>query len=342
MPDFSYESDIAPMRGSYFSDANLNDRERKQLQSGYMQKVAPYQEIANKSLERMLDLQSQEISFQRANTTFEQEKLKLQQDRDAAEKYPDIAAQLGAAMEGKDPNDQRILVADIAMKNPSFFQSQNGSALLTAVNSRISAGATAAAQGQAKTNQVWNMAAQMGAPDIASGLTDGSLSSDTALAELTKRKEAKEILEYEKQGALEQSEQIREMQIDYIKDADKLYGNVKIVGSDGTIGNYDNSKANGGSGSIQALPKDTVFVETYRNQVINKLAALSGSTAEEVRERIRKEELSDADVHDLLGVRIEDNKTQLYRDVTRKRNRPIPRTTSIERAAPIEKGFAVE
>ena len=319
MAEFSYEADIAPMRGSYFSDSNLNDRERKQLQAGYMQQIAPYQEASNKVLERMLDVQNQEISFQRANLAFEDEKLKLQEARDAARLYPAISKQLEDAMEGKDPNDQRLLVSDIMMSNPTFFETKNGSALLTAVNSKISAGATANAVGQAKVNQVWNMAAQMGMSDIADQVSAGVLTADAALGEISKRKKDADTLQAQQEIDSARSEQAYKIRTDYIDRSESLFNTIKYA--DGSSDSFENTVLGGNEGGSTPTAKPKAFAQTYKNALINRVINLSNldpAQAEDLKN------LPDNELHNLLGTRIDDNRTQLYRDITGDRSKPIP------------------
>jgi hypothetical protein len=324
MAEFSYEADIAPMRGSYFSNSNLNDRERKQLQAGYMEKVAPYQEATNKTLERMLDVQNQELSFQRANLAFEDEKLKLQEARDAARLYPAISKQLEDAMEGKDPNDQRLLVSDIMMSNPTFFETKNGSALLAAVNSKISAGATANAVGQAKVNQVWNMAAQLGMPDIADQVSSGSLTADAALSEISKRKKDADTLQAQQEIANAQSEQAYKIRTDYIDRSESLFNTIKY--GDGSSDSFENTLLGGNENASPTATKPKSFAEPYRNALINRVINLSNLDPAQV-EDVKK--LPDNELHNLLGMRIDDNRTQLYRDITGDRSKPIPTKTDL-------------
>ena len=322
MAEFSYETDIAPMRGSYFSDSNLNDRERKQLQAGYMQQIAPYQEASNKVLERMLDVQNQEISFQRANLAFEDEKLKLQEARDAARLYPAISKQLEDAMEGKDPNDQRLLVSDIMMSNPTFFETKNGSALLTAVNSKISAGATAKAVEQAKVNQVWNMAAQLGMSDIADQVSAGSLTAEAGLSELSKRREEAAALQAQQEIDSARAAQAYKLRTDYIERSERLFNTIKYA--DGSSDSYENTVVNGNKNNSGTAAKPKAFAQPYRNAIINKVIDLSNLEPAQV-EDVKK--LSDDELHNLLGTRIDDNWTQLYRDVykdTGNQSSPIP------------------
>ena len=319
MAEFSYEADIAPMRGSYFSNSNLNDRERKQLQAGYMEKVAPYQEVTNKTLERMLDVQNQELSFQRANLAFEDEKLKLQEARDAARMYPAISKQLEDAMEGKDPNDQRLLVSDIMMSNPTFFETKNGSALLSAVNSKISAGATANAVGQAKVNQVWNMAAQLGMSDIADQVSAGVLTADAALGEISKRKKDADTLQAQQEIDSAKSEQAYKIRTDYIDRSESLFNTIKYA--DGSSDSIENIMSGSNKGGSTPITKPKAFAQTYKNALINRVINLSNldpAQAEDLKN------LPDNELHNLLGTRIDDNRTQLYRDITGDRSKPIP------------------
>jgi len=324
MAEFSYETDIAPMRGSYFSDSSLKDRERKQLQADYMQRIAPFQEISNKTLERMLDVQNQELSFQRANLAFEDEKLKLREARDAATLYPAISKQLEDAMEGKDPNDQRLLVSDIMMSNPTFFETKNGSALLSAVNSKISAGATANAVEQAKINQVWNMAAQLGMPDVADQVTSGSLTANAGLSEISKRKKDADTLQAQQEAANAKLELAYKLRTDYIDRSESLFNTIKY--GDGSSDSFENTLLGSNENASPTATKPKSFAAPYRNALINRVINLSNLDPAQVEE-VKK--LPDNELHNLLGVRIDDSRTQLYREITGDRSKPIPTKTDL-------------
>jgi hypothetical protein len=327
MAEFSYEADIAPMRGSYFTNPNLSDAERKQLQAGYMEKIAPYQEVTNKTLGRILDAQNQELSFRRANIAFEEEKLKLQEARDAATKYPEIAKQLEEAMAGKKPEDQRLLVADVMMKNSQFFGTANGSALGSAVNAKIAASTAAEAEGRAKKNQVWSMATQLGMPDIADEVSNETLSADAANYKISKRKKDEDTLEQQQKIKTEIDKDLLKLQAGYVADDKQLYRNVKLVG--GKDVPYDSSKAAGGSGSAQILPEGTKFTDTYRSNLIDGVSRYTGKTFEELNKEYG-DGTRDKELYDLFGKRIRDNETQIFRTMGRLGYGTSPAPTQID------------
>jgi hypothetical protein len=129
MAEFSYEADIAPMRGSYFSGTSLSDAERKQLQAGYMEKVAPYQDVTNKTLERMLALQDQEINFQRQKIELEKSKEESRFLLDTNAKLGGLTASLGNILKdgskdsfGKAEDITNLQLANAAeiARNPTY------------------------------------------------------------------------------------------------------------------------------------------------------------------------------------------------------------------------------
>lgn len=301
------------MRGSYFSDSSLKDRERKQLQADYMQRIAPFQEISNKTLERMLDIQNQELSFQRANVAFEEEKMRLQEARDASKMYPVISKQLEDAMEGKRPDEQRLLVSDVLMSNPTFFETKSGNALLTAVNAKISALDKAEADSRAKTNQVWNMAAQLGMSDIAEQVSAGGLTIDDALSEISKRKEEAATLEAQQKMQVAYDAETFKFQVGVLNDDKRLYRSVKLEGN--TAPNFGDSEAAGGSGSIIVLPEGTKFAETYRNNLIDGVSRYTNLSVDELTKDYGAGD-RDIELYNLFGKRIRDNETQLFRNIS--------------------------
>jgi hypothetical protein len=227
-------------------------------------------------------------------------------------------------MEGKDPNDQRLLVSDIMMSNPTFFETKNGSALLSAVNSKISAGATANAVGQAKVNQVWTMAAQLGMPDVADQVSSGSLTADAALSEISKRKKDADTLQAQQEAANAQFEQAYKIRTDYIDRSESLFNTIKY--GDGSSDSFENTLLGGNENASPTATKPKSFAAPYRNALINRVINLSNLDPTQVEE-VKK--LPDNELHNLLGVRIDDNRTQLYRDITGDRSKPIPTKTDL-------------
>ena len=337
MAEFSYEADIAPMRGSYFTNPNLSDAERKQLQTGYMEKVAPYQEITNKTLGRILDAQNQELSFRRANTAFEEEKLKLQQERDFAQKYPDMAKQLGDALEGKDPNDQRIVVADLAVKNPAFFASKNGSALLSAVDAKISATVASQADNRAKVNQVWSMSAQLGLPEIGEKVAAGEITPDEGAKQIAARRREIEALENQQKLSKEQAELAYKIRTDYIDRSESLFNTIKYA--DGSSDSFDPTKVDINKGGSTPTAKPKSFAEPYKNALINRIVNLSNLDPAQAEDLKR---LPDNELHNLLGTRIDDNRTQLYREITGDWSKPVPTKTDLTKSDYLRQNFSAE
>jgi hypothetical protein len=101
MAEFSYESDIAPMRGSYFTDPSISSAERRQLTSRYASTIAPLQEASNKTLERALDIQNQEISFQRQKLDLEKSKEEAKFLLEANSRLGSLTASLGSILNDK-------------------------------------------------------------------------------------------------------------------------------------------------------------------------------------------------------------------------------------------------
>ena len=328
------------MRGSYFSDSSLKDRERKQLQADYMQRIAPFQEISNKTLERMLDIQNQELSFQRANVAFEEEKMRLQEARDASKMYPVISKQLEDAMEGKRPDEQRLLVSDVLMSNPTFFETKSGNALLTAVNAKISALDKAESDSRAKTNQVWNMAAQLGMPDIAEQVSTGGLTVDSALSEISKRKRDADTLEEQQKTRAANYADALKFQMKYVDDDKRMYRNVKTEGN--TTLNLGDSEAAGGSGSIIELPKGTKFAETYRNNLIDGVSRYTNIPVEELTKEYGAGD-RDIELYNLFGKRIRDNETEIFRAVSQlERVNIAPTTIDLSKDDKLATGFGLD
>jgi hypothetical protein len=102
MADFSYESDIAPMRGSYFyNDPSISTEELSQLQAGYNRKIAPIEESILKSADSMLKDQASQMAFERQKMDLEKSRDEARMQIEASNRLGELTNSLGTIVNDK-------------------------------------------------------------------------------------------------------------------------------------------------------------------------------------------------------------------------------------------------
>ena len=94
MEDFSYSSDISPLKGNYFSGSSLSDRERSMLSSKYKTATDAALDSQLKSQKEMLQTQSQALDFERTKFALESAKKEARQQVEFEKLYPEISKRI--------------------------------------------------------------------------------------------------------------------------------------------------------------------------------------------------------------------------------------------------------
>jgi hypothetical protein len=205
MDEFSYSSDIAPLRKDYFSDLasarGLTEREKQSLGSQYAASLNASLDSQIKSSSAMVELQSQ---IQRQSLAFQEAQLKLQQARKQIQDElafeqvkPELESTLNSIL--SDPTkDAPTKMMDLAKTRNQIFSKIGANAQ---VNSIFEANAEAVKTKDIysqQRNQAAYAAAQLGdktavekivGKDTEQGLIYGTL-ADAAAAENVKKGEA--------------------------------------------------------------------------------------------------------------------------------------------------------
>ena len=106
MDEFSYSSDIAPLRKDYFSDIassrSLSQQEKGMLSSQFLSRQKSLLEEQNKAAASMLETQRQQLAFQEADLRLKTTRKQIQDQLDLEEALPKIEPMLTALID--DPN----------------------------------------------------------------------------------------------------------------------------------------------------------------------------------------------------------------------------------------------
>lgn len=135
MGDFDYSKDIAPLRGNFFSDPSMNDRERTQLRKRFSQEIVPLMEVHDRQDAAERDKRRDDLSYQKGMFELRQVRKNTREERDALTKIPEITAALDSAF--NDPTATTITkakaIADASTRyapyitrNPALSQAISG------------------------------------------------------------------------------------------------------------------------------------------------------------------------------------------------------------------------
>lgn len=118
MSDFDYSKDIAPLRGNYFNDPRLTDRERTRLRSGYMSDIDPlikaHQDLDNLESNKRRD----ELAYQSGLLTLRKQKQGYRRERQENNLVAEVADTLKQVFDDPtaDTSRKARAVTDVAAK----------------------------------------------------------------------------------------------------------------------------------------------------------------------------------------------------------------------------------
>jgi hypothetical protein len=104
MGDFDYSRDIAPLRGNFFSNPRLTDRERTELRSQFSNEIAPLMEVNDRIAEAAREKRRDELAYQKGLFDLRNARASKREERIALEKNPEVVAFLSAAFDAPGSN----------------------------------------------------------------------------------------------------------------------------------------------------------------------------------------------------------------------------------------------
>ena len=144
MDPFSFEQDVAPLRGSYFSTTGASGRQRtaveqRSLQQSYLRNTAPLQDRAVNMLVTGQRLRMGEQALEQNRLQLQEQRRQMKQQREFAAKLPEsMSALTGILTADADPGYKEQGLAEFAVRNPSFMANPAGADLFRSVISGIS------------------------------------------------------------------------------------------------------------------------------------------------------------------------------------------------------------
>jgi len=145
MDPFSFEQDVAPLRGSYFSTSGASGRQRtaveqRSLQQNYLRNTAPLQD-------RAMNIAGQAQRLAAGQQAMEMNRLQLREQRDQMKQQREFAARLPESMStlmgimGADaePEEKEQALMEFTLKNPKLLSNPVGADVFRSVVGGISA-----------------------------------------------------------------------------------------------------------------------------------------------------------------------------------------------------------
>lgn len=329
---FDYASDIAPMKGNYFSDiasSQMSDREKSYLAQKYTTDVMPLLKAQNENLASMNKAALEQLSFQRAMTDYQSEALKLQQERDAANKIGEFTSMLDAKFDsGAKPTDILIDMTKLQAKDPLLFKTSIGAATYDAYKNR--AAAMASDEREAKSMN-YNLVQQLTPydPQMANDLASGIVSPDAARLKLVDYANKKASEENKSKADIERASDALKIKSDFIKDMRAQHNSPAFIGA--AQQDYVNSTLGGEVKNTSNVPPPPLpeggklFKPTQRNTYVRNLSMLTGKDQKEIENKYQ----NDLDLYKALGDKLDEESTVLYRRASGEfYGTPVPYQTS--------------
>jgi len=230
MAEFSYASDIAPLRSTFFPASGMSRLQRQQLDTRYAREIEPL-ETKQRELQRdMLKMVESEDAFEMQKLQLEEAKRTAQMRSETNTRLPELMTELESVLGNPslDSNTKAVEVGKLNMKysnlatyNPSV------ATLLSGANKQVSSlqsieadKAQKAATNEQKRLSVISSAIQSGDTGLVNKLTDpatrDTVDINTAYQTLAQRSQEEKKAEQELkqlQGQYQQSENIRKSQL---------------------------------------------------------------------------------------------------------------------------------
>lgn len=229
MAEFSYSSDIAPLRGNYFADVasarGLSDTERKLLSSRYSSSLKSSLAEESKAMESMINTQRQQLEFEKTKLALDAAKRETKNQLEAEALYPEIMSKLTSVLEDQ-TSDTPTKVLNIEKIRAGYGKVGIENPTINNIFNASSSALTVKDQKEALKNSVASSLAGAGQADAVKAWFGGNVESGSAKEfydasksveqaqqkEKSEERKAKSDLELQK-ALLEQQKQIKDLDI---------------------------------------------------------------------------------------------------------------------------------
>lgn len=230
MAEFSYASDIAPLRSTFFPASGMSRLQRQQLDTRYAREIEPIETKQRQLQKDMLNMVESEDAYEMQRLQLEEAKRTAKMKSETNTRLPELMTELDSVLSNPklDSNTKALEVGKLNMKysnlatyNPSV------ATLLSGANKQVASlqGIDQDKKQQSATDEqkrlsVISSAIQIGDTDLIKTLTDpatrDTVDINTAYQKLGQRSQEEKRAEQETkklQAEYEQSENIRKSQL---------------------------------------------------------------------------------------------------------------------------------
>lgn len=230
MAEFSYASDIAPLRSTFFPASGMSRLQRQQLDTRYAREIEPIETKQRQLQKDMLNMVESEDAYEMQRLQLEEAKRTAKMKSETNTRLPELMTELDSVLSNPklDSNTKALEVGKLNMKysnlatyNPSV------ATLLSGANKQVASlqGIDQDKKQQSATDEqkrlsVISSAIQIGDTDLIKTLTDpatrDTVDINTAYQKLGQRSQEEKRAEQESkklQAEYEQSENIRKSQL---------------------------------------------------------------------------------------------------------------------------------
>jgi len=171
MAEFSYSSDISPLKGEYFSGSSLSDREQSMLTSKFRAVRDPAIETQIKLQNEMIKLQSQDLQFRTQQFQLERAKEEAKLERESLAAIPEATKALTSIMDNPELDDYQKMagIAEVRFKLPQLATTEKGKALFAGAEDRLMIRKAE----EDRTNALAYSLAQAGEPEAVAKIMEG-------------------------------------------------------------------------------------------------------------------------------------------------------------------------
>lgn len=291
MAEFSYASDIAPLRAQFFPIGGISGVERRQLAAQYEKQIAPIEKNRRATQLQMLQAQDQELQFEARKLQLQEAKREAKMKADTENRLPTLMTELDGVLNNPalDTNTKATEVGKINMKyagistyNPAvntLLQSANNQ-INTLSNIDQNKDRLAQIEEQKRT-ALLGVAVQTGDAEIAKAIAEQDGVSELekgyiGLAEKEAARNKAKIEQEQTKQQLEAAEQSRKEQLDRFKLYESRLKDLGALGDTidvGTIGGTSKTKTQA-KPEFKVTPQNRIQLEALMLQ-LNPTLSLS-------------------------------------------------------------------
>jgi hypothetical protein len=238
MPSFSFDKDIAPMRGSFFQ-SRLSGRENSYLQKKY----GPSMDDAKDMLDlqnKMNSIRNSDLAYQSNLEALEQRRYDNQKKRENDSRVNEISGVLQSIIDGDAPPEEKLKgIALYKLENPAAANNKGANSMFGAAATFLSASATADAKEKAKVEAERSKIRQSVISGNVGAVRSIALEDDLITPTEQRGIEEAQKMEKERKDKQRESEQLAFDKRNYEQQAKILAATRKLIGGVYSVGDED-------------------------------------------------------------------------------------------------------